>query len=63
MYSETFKTTNSHLENFLFFHKIRFIRQERTADGTMQWYYRRDQRFIEVYDEYRQLYPERFRRI
>ena len=60
---EIFKTINRHLEGFLFMHKVRFIRQERTSDGCTCWAYIRNDRFEEVFKEYMQLYPDRFKRL
>ena len=58
--SNVFTTTNRHLEGFLFMHKVRFARQERLKDGSVCWIYIRDQKFKEAFEEYKELYPDRF---
>lgn len=55
-----FTTTNRHLENFLFMHRIRFISHGKTEDGMTQWSYLADEKFQEVLSEYKQLYPKGF---
>ena len=54
---KTFITTNKFLENFLYFHKVRFIRQGWNEDGMTYWEYNVSPRFLEVLEEYKQLYP------
>ena len=54
---KTFITTNKFLENFLYFHKVRFSRQGWNDDGMTCWEYNVTPRFLEVLEEYRQLYP------
>ena len=56
----TFYTTNRHLENFLFMHRIRFQSQQKNEDGTNQWAYLVDEKFQEILDEYKKLYPKGF---
>ena len=57
-----YKTINKNLENFLFMHKISFEHQGRTEDGCTYWVYVRTPRFEAVLQEYKEIYPERFRR-
>lgn len=59
--SPIFATTNRHLENFLFMHRIRFSSQEKTEDGVTKWSYFADDAFNRVLTEYKQLYPKGFR--
>lgn len=58
--ANTFSTTNRHLENFLFMHRIRFISFDKTEDGMTRWTYLADHRFEKILDEYKQLYPKGF---
>ena len=55
-----FSTTNRHLENFLFMHRIRFISHGKTEDGMTKWTYLVDEKFEEVLREYKELYPRGF---
>ena len=57
---QVFRTSNRHLEGFLFMHKVRFIRQERTPDGCTCWIYIRNEKFEKVFEEYKELYPNHF---
>ena len=53
-----FRTTNRFLENFLYFHKVYFVRQVWNDDGSPCWEYNISPRFLEVFNEYKQLYPQ-----
>lgn len=51
-----FKTTNRHLEQFLFMHKIRFVSQSKTEDGMNCWSYLVNKQFLEVLKEYKDIH-------
>ena len=57
---KTFSTTNRHLENFLFMHRIRFIFHDKTEDGMTRWTYLVDEKFDKTLTEYKELYPKGF---
>lgn len=56
----TFSTTNRHLENFLFMHRVRFIFHDKTDDGMTRWTYIDDDKFRKTLNEYKELYPGSF---
>ena len=56
-------TTNRMLENFMYYHRIPFIRQGKTDSGQTYWVYSYSPRFDSVFNEYRKIWcdhtPER----
>ena len=58
----TFTTTNRRLEQFMFAHKIDFLRQGRNADGMTHWVYIRTPYFEEVLKEFKTIWIDHERR-
>ena len=56
---KTFETTNRKLENFLYVHRISFIKQRKTEDGLNCWEYVVTDEFKRVIEEYKELYCEK----
>lgn len=55
-----YTTSNRELENFLYLHRVRFLYQNKSEDGLTCWTYLVNDRFNEVLEEYKSIYPERF---
>ena len=55
-----FQTTNRHLENFLFMHRINFHTWFKNESGDTVWIYRITDELTNAINEYRALYPRRF---
>jgi len=53
---KVFATTNIHLERFLYAHKIKFFHQRHLADRMNCWYYDIISRFLEVLNEFFEIY-------
>ena len=56
MIDNIYATTNKHLENFLYMHKIRFAVCRKTEDCQTEWLYKITPDFQRVFEEYRELY-------
>ena len=55
--SATFETTNHALENFLYWHKIKFQYTYRNKhDGTTVWVYQNSDRLGEIVKEFLEIY-------
>lgn len=60
MSKTVFSTTDRHLENFLYYHRIRFSAQEKGADGLNEWYYVKTNDLRKCIAEYNQLYGAKY---
>lgn len=55
-----FSTTNRHLEQFLYMHRIHFHIWNKSEDGCTTWHYHVTDELTEILNEYRDLYPHKF---
>jgi len=54
--NETFVTMNARLEQFLFYHRIRFLQCRKNEDMMTEWVYERTPKLEQVVKEYREIW-------
>ena len=53
---EEFRTANARLEQFLFAHRIKFIRQQKNDDLLTEWVYKRSPELEKIIAEFREIW-------